>query len=229
MVKNEEKFASEEFDSWAKKGFASSMEAGHFPVAKQAINKISIDKKHTLLDLSCGNGWAGKYFLSKGIFGAIETDISFEMLKKAEANLSDFTNKISVQSSVNYLPFKNDSFDIIFNMESFYYYKNPEKVLKEIFRIMKNKGIFLLLVDYYKESKISMRWSKRLNIYMNPLSIMEYKTILEKTGFKTIEIERIKSPNIREEENFEPSDSIKTYDEYLEFKQAGTLSITAIK
>ncbi len=229
MIQKEEKLAAEEFDKWAKKGFASSMESGHFPVAKKAMDKISINSNHTLLDLSCGNGWAGKYFLSKGISRAVETDISFEMLKETEVNLSEFKNKLSVQSSVHLLPFKENSFDIVFNMESFYYYKNPEKVLKEILRVMKNNGIFLLLVDFYKESRISMRWSERLKIYMNPLSINEYKRLLEKNGFNGIKIERIKSPNIREKEKFEPSDSIKTYEEYLEFKMAGTLSITAKK
>ncbi len=229
MKYEEEKFASKEFDDWAKKGFASSMESGHFPVAKKAIDRIEIKNSDIVLDLSCGNGWAIKYFLQKGVNGGIATDISFEMLKKAKYNLEDFGKKILVKSSVNFLPFKNNSFDIVFNMESFYYYKKPETVLKEIYRIMRKSGLFLLLVDYYKESRISMRWSERLNLYMNPMSIEEYKNLLSENGFTVLSVERIKSPNIKKREEFKPSDSIKTYEEYLEFKEAGTLSITAMK
>lgn len=227
---NENQKALEEFNKWAKKGMAESMESGHFPVAKIAIDEIDIKGDFRILDLSCGNAWALKYFFKKGIKTGFATDISYEMLVKAKSNLSEFKDKfLTLQSSINKLPFKENSFDLIFNMESFYYYENPLVVLEEINRVLKKDGYLMLLVDFYKENKVSMKWKDRLKIFMNPLSTDDYKKLLEKTGFKIEYIKRIISSNIRERREFEASESIQTYDEYLEFKYSGTLYILSRK
>ncbi len=227
---NENQKALEEFDKWAKKGMAESMESGHFPVAKIAIDEIEIKDGFRVLDLSCGNAWALKYFLKKGIKTGFATDISYEMLVKAKLNLSEFKDKfLALQSSINKLPFKDNSFDLIFNMESFYYYENPLVVLEEINRVLKKDGYLMLLVDFYKENKVSTKWKDRLKIFMNLLSTDDYKKLVEKTGFKIEYIKRIISPNIRDRREFEASESIQTYNEYLEFKYSGTLYILSRK
>ncbi len=227
---NEDKKALKEFDNWAKKGMAESMRSGHFPVAKVTMDEIKINDNFSVLDLSCGNAWALKYLFKRGIDKGIATDISFEMLKRAKENLLEYDNRnLVLQSSITKLPFKNDKFDVVFNMESFYYYQEPIVVLEEINRVLKKDGIFMLLVDFYKENKVSMKWKDRLNIFMNPLSTDDYKKLLEKTGFQVEYIKRIISPNIRERRDFSPSESIQTYEEYLEFKYSGTLYLLARK
>ncbi len=226
----EEKIAETFFNDWAKKGKAEGMAMGHSPVAKTIIKNLLPFEGKTILDLSCGNGWALRYFLEMGAEKGIASDISVEMLKKARKNLEETGKPFQmVKNSVNFLPFKNRSFDIVFNMESFYYYKNPNTVLSEIHRVLRKKGIFLLLVDFFKENRISMHWAERIDFFMNPMSKDEYASLLRNNGFRILDFGQAVSPKIKSKEEFIPSDTIKTYEEYLEFKNAGTLYFIAQK
>ncbi len=227
---SEEKKAESVFNEWAKKGKAEGMAKGHSPVAKTIIKNLLPFERKTILDLSCGNGWALRYFLEMGAEKGIASDISGEMLKKARENLIETEKPFQVvKNSVNSLPFKNNTFDIVFNMESFYYYKKPKTVLSEINRVLREKGIFLLLVDFFKENRISMRWAERIDFFMNPLSKEEYASLLKESGFRILDFGQAVSPQIKSKEEFVPSDAIKTYEEYLEFKHAGTLYFIAQK
>ena len=227
---SEEKRAEKEFDNWAEEGKAEGMAKGHSPVAKIVIDKLSGFENKKVLDLSCGNAWALNYFFEKGISLGIASDISEKMLKKAIRNLAGIKKPwLAVKNSVNFLPFKDESFDIVFNMEAFYYYEKPEIVIREIYRVLKKGGIFLLLVDLFKENRVSMKWLERMDVFMNPMSKDEYKEFLEKNNFVIIDFGQAVSPKIKSREEFKPSESVKTYEEYLELKKAGTLYFIAVK
>ena len=47
-----------EFNEWARAGRAQSMEQGHQPVGRQAIEKMSVTENARVLDVGCGSGWA---------------------------------------------------------------------------------------------------------------------------------------------------------------------------
>ncbi len=221
-----------EFDRWAEEGAGSRMEGGHFPSAKVAIDCLEIDDKSSILDLSCGSGWALRHFLKKGFKKAAGSDVSFKMLKEAKdetENCFNEKNFIFVKNRAEQLPFKSNTFDIVFNMEAFYYYEHPERAAFEINRVLKKGGIFMLLTDYYKENEVSSKWRGRLKISMHLYSIDEYIKILKSVGFKIKKILRIVVPEIKSKYEFKSSESIKTYDEYRVFKRAGTLYIESEK
>ncbi len=227
---SEEKMAEIIFDDWAEEGKAEGMAKGHSPVAKIIIDKLSVFENKKVLDLSCGNAWALNYFFEKGISLGVASDISEKMLKKAKENLSRINKPwLTIKNSVNFLPFKSESFDIIFNMEAFYYYVKPEIVIREIYRVLKKGGIFLLLVDFFKENKASMKWLDRIDFFMNPMSKDEYKSFIESENFEIVDMGQVVSPKIKSREEFKPSESVKTYEEYLELKKAGTLYFIAVK
>ncbi len=100
-----------------------------------------------LLDVGCGTGAAlahirevcGEKFRYTGI------DISRAAVEKATLLLRE-TAHIQVGDS-EYLPYADNTFDVVLCMHSFHHYPNPVNVLKEIKRILVPKEGRLFLVE----------------------------------------------------------------------------------
>ena len=66
------------------------------------------------------------------------------------------THKMDIlEASVEQLPFADDTFDKIITVESFYFWPSPQKNLKEVLRVLKNSGTFLLVADVYQKEGLS--------------------------------------------------------------------------
>lgn len=96
-----------------------------------------------ILDVGCGTGNVLKMLHDKyreaQLYGI---DISEKMLEKAKVKLQDNADLI-LGDSEN-LPYSNSSFDVIICNDSFHHYPNPEGVLREFNRVLKDGGIFIL-------------------------------------------------------------------------------------
>lgn len=109
----------------------------------------TIDENNLTLDLGCGNGRHSKLLLEKEI-DTIGMDISFNILKTALKNeLSSLTQLLVgvINADVEYLPFKDGSFDRIVMIAVFHHLDTQQKrkqALQEIAKIMKSKGRLLL-------------------------------------------------------------------------------------
>lgn len=110
---------------------------GEFFIISEGINKkiaeIFTNNKDVVLDLGCGN----KPGYHKPIKGKI---ICFDKFK----------NKIThVAGDADQLPFRADSFDKIISVNSFYYFKSPFSVAKDLRRILKKGGKIVLVLPFF--------------------------------------------------------------------------------
>ncbi|MBI2651234.1 class I SAM-dependent methyltransferase [Candidatus Woesearchaeota archaeon] len=99
---------------------------------KGHITNIFINKHDKILDLGCGNN--PNYH--KNIKGKI---ICFDKVK---------TKITHAVGDADKLPFKNNSFDKIISINSFYYFKNPFASINEIKRVLKHNGKFVLVLPF---------------------------------------------------------------------------------
>jgi ubiquinone/menaquinone biosynthesis C-methylase UbiE len=119
-------------------------------------------------------------------------DISSNMLKIARDKLGEKPD-LRVGDSEK-LPFEDKSFDIVTCTDSFHHYPHPENVLTEIKRVLKPKGI-LIIVDVW--APIPFRQLGNLMIHIKKggavrfYSEAEIHKLLENAGFKTIKWEQV--------------------------------------
>ncbi len=117
-------------------------------VTKKLINlleencsKSNVNYQRTL-DLGCGSGFFLEYIRNHDNYGKIiNYDISKQMLNISQkSNI----NSLSVQGDMDFLPFKKNSFDLIFSAFSIQWSQNINLLIKELFNLLENDGIMAL-------------------------------------------------------------------------------------
>lgn len=98
-------------------------------------------KSGKLLDIGCGNGDFFGLLKGKG-FELHGTDLAENMVNAAQKKYGDIAKII--QSDAENLPYQDGMFDIIICNASFHHYTNPEAVLKEMRRVLKDNGVLLI-------------------------------------------------------------------------------------
>lgn len=103
-------------------------------------------KNGTVLEIGCAKGYLVDLLGQDGYF-AIGGDISRTALSFAK-------KKHVVRFDGEIMPFKNSSFDSVIAVQTLEHLPNPADCIKEIYRIMKDKG-FLLVVTPEKNSPLA--------------------------------------------------------------------------
>jgi len=177
------------FNKWALLDKDKGMERGHAnSVSKmfeifESENSI-INTPFKFLDLGCGNGWVVRKILEKqNCTYALGVDGAPEMIKKAR-NLDTIGEYLNI--NIEDWTFNKD-YDIIFSMETFYYFKDLESVLKKVYNNLNDNGLFIIGIDHYLENKPSLNWDKEFNLSLNTLSINEWISKFKISGFKNIQ------------------------------------------
>ena len=98
-------------------------------------------KNKKILDAGCGSGIRSKILARKGA-KVIGVDISKNMLDIAREYCKGLKIRFD-KASIDKLPYKNNSFDIIIASLVIHYLKNPNKAFKEFHRVLKKGGILI--------------------------------------------------------------------------------------
>ena len=176
------------FNKWAILDKDKGMERGHASSVSKMFDIFSnessiINNPFNFLDLGCGNGWVVRKILeNKNCTYALGVDGAPEMIKKAK-NLDSRGEYINI--NIEDWAFNKD-YNIIFSMETFYYFKDLDSVLKKVYSSLSNKGLFIIGIDHYLENKLSLNWDKEFNLSLNTLSIDEWISKFKISGFKNI-------------------------------------------
>ncbi|HLD04094.1 MAG TPA: class I SAM-dependent methyltransferase [Candidatus Nanoarchaeia archaeon] len=115
-------------------------------IIKEWIKKI---KPLNTLEVSCGKGRITKV-IAKYSAHYSATDISSEMINIAKKNCSSAKFKVE---DAEKLSLKSNSQNVVICLESLVHYPNPEKAIKEFYRVLQKEGVLIIDVD----NKYSLR------------------------------------------------------------------------
>lgn len=169
------------------------MNKSHSQVTGWALEHWKIAPEDEILDIGCGGG-ATLQRMSAEVFSGHLTGVDYSPVSvetSLETNRQDVENgkmKI-VEGSVEALPFSENAFDKIVTVESFYFWPAPQENLKEVFRVLKKGGTFLLVADTYNKNGLDQKTLE--NIYRFHLftpTRQEFQELFEKAGFQEIQI-----------------------------------------
>jgi len=217
-----------EFNRWALEGRGAEMEQHHLSIAQQTIARMELKPGGRVLDLSCGAGWATR-LLAEAVSGgqgmAAGLDLSEEMIARARAGSRELENVLFAIGAADEIPWRDEYFDRVLSIESFYYYPDQEAVLRELHRVLAPGGQLFILINLYEENPHSLGWVKQLKVPVHVRSEKEYLEMLRAHGFADAAIVHIADPT----ESSRPNDGAWFADEqqWQEFKRTGALLLVA--
>ncbi len=214
-----------EFNEWARAGKGESMEKGHSPVGRQAIQFMRLPPDALVLDVGCGSGWASRLLAEIAAKGQVTgIDISDEMIRLARESSTAFSNVDYEVASAENLPFTDNEFTHAFSMESLYYYEDIAGALAEIHRVLKPRGLFVAVVDLYWESEATHQWIDGLKVPVELLSVEDYRGLFQEAGFVKIQDQRVHDPTPIPEDYV--GGSFKSRKDFEAYRRAGSLMVS---
>ncbi len=155
----------------------------------------SLIKNMNILDVGCASGLVARKIAGK-VNKVYAIDFSEEMIKKAKEITKEKNIDFSVQD-LNKLEFEDNFFDMVVIVNVLHILKNPKAALKEIKRVLKNKGTLIAPTYIWKEISF---WGKIQKFIMKKREFPiyskwdreEYIEFLNKNGFSCTKKEIIK-------------------------------------
>lgn len=169
------------------------MNESHAAVTEWGLAQLDIAPDAAVLDIGCGGGATLRRLAARApqghITGLDYSPVSVACSAAFNAEAVAAGHMDVQQGSVEELPFPDASFDIITTVESFYFWPQPQDNLREVLRVLKAGGTFLLLADIHEDGTLSAETRDNIERYklFNP-SRAEFQTLFRNAGFRDIRI-----------------------------------------
>jgi len=173
-------------------------------------------KAKKILDVACGSGYGASILLHKGAKEVVGIDRSRAAIKHAKKYYQE-SKATFLRADALFLPFDNESFDIVTTFETIEHLSSQEKFLKEIKRILKKDGLLVLSTPntlvyrkgnpFHKKefspgelAKLLSKHFLKVNMfYQNSFfaNTIFSKATLEKGSFETLKIKGVREINVK--------------------------------
>jgi ubiquinone/menaquinone biosynthesis C-methylase UbiE len=158
---------------------------------------------------------------------AVGQDISDEMITRARAASTDIENVLFAVGAADEIPWRDEYFEKVLSIESFYYYPDQEVVLRELYRVLAPGGALFILINLYKENPYSLRWVAQLKVPVHARSEREYEAMLRAQQFVDVTVDHVPDQTPTPEQY--SGTWFANAGELQEFKRIGALLLVARK
>jgi len=150
---------------------------------EQAIGMLDIDEDDRVLDVGCGTGFATEGLLERteNVHGL---DQSVHQMEKAWAKLGKHDPVQFARGDAERLPYKTDSFDVIWSSGSIEYWPNPVMALREFRRVVKPGGQVLVVGPNNPENSLAQKVADAIMLFYDA---DEADRMFSEAGYEEIE------------------------------------------
>ena len=153
------------------------MNSGHSSMAEWGFTHIEIAENNICLDIGCGGGANVKKLLEKSPHGKVTgidySEISVE--KSQKINKAEISNKRCKITA----------------FETIYFWPDISGAFKQVYRVLKNTGTFMICNESNGENPKEEKWTKMIQ-GMKIYNSEQVKKSLEDAGFTDIKIHKNK-------------------------------------
>lgn len=169
------------------------MNDSHGPLTRWALSHLAFKADDRVLDVGCGGG-ACLQCMAEQVTGGHLTGVDYSDVSVAKATAYnqeavDAGRMDIVAGSVSALPFEDDHFDKIVTIESYYFWPALETDVREVRRVLKPDGHFLLVAEIYDHPGLPQPVLDNIAEYqMRNLSLDGFADLFKIAGFADLSI-----------------------------------------
>jgi ubiquinone/menaquinone biosynthesis C-methylase UbiE len=173
-----------------------NMNRGHAELTAWGLKHVAVQRRDTILDVGCGGGVTVARLAAMAPEGkTCGIDYSAESVaasRKENRERVAIGQVEIVLGSVSHLPFPDRMFDLVTAVETHYFWPDLIADTREILRVLKPGGTFVLIAEAYKGGKYDERLKKldkvRAEMRFALLSIAEFRDLFSNSGYSDIQI-----------------------------------------
>jgi len=180
---------------WLGRLIVRNMNSRHSKVTDWGLSHITVRPQGVILDVGCGGGktisklaalaHAGK------VFGLDYSDASLAVARKLNARQIEQGQVEIHEGSVLKLPFQTGAFDLVTAVETHFWWTDIPAGMREILRVLKPGGTFLMIAEIYKGAQAKMtkmveKYAPRTGIKV--LSPDEHHALFADAGYSDVQI-----------------------------------------
>ena len=168
------------------------MNESHAKLTAWGLGLLSFAPDDTVLDIGCGGGNTLARMAERVTVGHLVgidySETSVEASRAFNSALAASGRMEVLLGSVEALPFSDAHFDKAVTVESFYFWPNPSESLKEVARVVKQGGTFLLLAEIYERPDLPDTIRAKVDAYdlTNPTP-EEFERLFRAAGFAQVD------------------------------------------
>lgn len=167
----------------------SMMNKGHTNISLWGLDQLSSIHPHSIVDIGCGGGANLSRLLKKYKQAKVlGIDYSMESVN-ASSNFNEeaiIEGRLDViQGDVLHLPISDESYDIATAFETVYFWPGPVDSFKEVYRILKHEGEFMIVNEVSCRDRRSKKWEEIID-GMVIYNIDELQGFLKEVGFEIV-------------------------------------------
>ncbi len=168
------------------------MNLGHSSLTQWALSHITIKEDDMILDAGCGGGANIKRMLTQCTSGVVKgidySEVSVEKSKKLNKDAINNKRCEIIHSNVLSMPFEKESFNLVTAIETIYFWPEIENSFKEIYRVIKPGGKFLICNELNGGKEWWQNIWPKLIDGMAMYNKDDVTKFLEQAGFKNIQV-----------------------------------------
>ena len=161
----------------------NGMNSGHAKMADWGLSHLESEEPKSIVDLGCGGGRNAGALLEK-YQGAKVTAVDYSPLSVKKAAIE--AGRCAVQQGdVSALALPENSFDLATAFETIYFWLGLEKCFREVARILKTGGTFLVCNESDGHDEASLKFEKIID-GMKTYTTEQIESALKSAGFSEV-------------------------------------------
>ena len=165
---------------------ANMMHETNINMTRHSIQNLNISAENIILELGHGNAGHVEFIFEQAknlkYYGLEMSELMFQEARQINRNFVSQKQAFFSIYDGNVIPFQDAFFDKIFTVNTIYFWKDPEKLLSEIYRVLKPNGVFCITFAEESFMKTLPFTQYEFKLY----STEKVEQLVQKTLFKMV-------------------------------------------
>lgn len=178
---------------WPGRLFVWIMNRSHASLTAWGLGHVDIERTFTMLDVGCGGGRTVQTLSGIApdgkVYGIDYSAESVATSRRVNARAIEAGRVDIRQGTVSSLPYPDHTFDIVSAIETHYYWPDLPADVREIRRVLKPGGRFVLIAETYKGRRFDALYRPVMKMLQATyLTVDEHRALLSGAGYSEVQV-----------------------------------------